>query len=114
MSNVVGASWCIALAAILLGITALATFRQPLIALRVMVDLFVAAGLLRLSVDLVGDHRRHRDRDRSATPTHPQPDLRPDRGAPTPGTRRLGAYTFRRSLSLAISAVTTSRAMLWP
>lgn len=52
MSIVVGASWCIALAAILLGVTALATFRQPLIALRVMVDLFVAAGLLRLSVDL--------------------------------------------------------------
>ena len=52
MSIVVGASWCVALAGILLGVTALAAFRQPLIALRAMVDLFVAAGLLRLSVDL--------------------------------------------------------------
>ncbi|MGZ5372478.1 MAG: hypothetical protein ACXWDE_11915 [Aeromicrobium sp.] len=52
MSPVVGVSWCVAFAGILLGIAALAVFRQPLLALRVMVDLFVAAGLLRLSVDL--------------------------------------------------------------
>lgn len=52
MNLVVGASWCVALAGILIGITALATFRQPLLALRVTVDLFIAAGLLRLSVDL--------------------------------------------------------------
>ena len=52
MNFVVGASWCFALAGILIGIAALAVFRQPLLALRVMLDLFVAAGLLRLSVDL--------------------------------------------------------------
>lgn len=52
MSVVVGASWCFALAGVLIGIAALATFRRPLLALRVMLDLFVAAGLLRLSVDL--------------------------------------------------------------
>lgn len=52
MNVVVGASWCFALAGILLGIAALAVFRQPVLALRVTTDLLVAAGLLRLSVDL--------------------------------------------------------------
>lgn len=52
MNFVVSASWCLALAGILVGAAALITFRRPLLALRVMVDLFVAAGLLRLSVDL--------------------------------------------------------------
>ncbi len=49
---VVGASWCFALAGIMIGVAALAVFRHPLLALRVMLDLFIAAGLLRLSVDL--------------------------------------------------------------
>jgi hypothetical protein len=52
MNFVLGAAWCFALAGILLGAAALAVFRQPLLALRVMLDLFIAAGLLRLSVDL--------------------------------------------------------------
>lgn len=52
MNLVDGASWCFAIAGILVGIAALAVFRQPLVALRVMLDLFVAASLLRLSVDL--------------------------------------------------------------
>lgn len=52
MNFVVNASWCFALAGIALGIGALAVFRQPLLAMRVMLDLFVAAGLLRLSVDI--------------------------------------------------------------
>jgi len=52
MNFVVSASWYVALAGILLGFAALAVFRQPLLALRVTMDLLVAAGLLRLSVDL--------------------------------------------------------------
>lgn len=52
MSAVITASWCLALAGILLGLAALAVFGRPLVALRAMVDLFVAAGLLRLSADL--------------------------------------------------------------
>ncbi|GJF09886.1 hypothetical protein NGTWS0302_24900 [Mycolicibacterium cyprinidarum] len=52
MNVIVGASSCFALAGILIGIGALVVFRQPLLALRVTADLFVAAGLLRLSVDL--------------------------------------------------------------
>ncbi len=52
MNFVVGASWCFGVAGILIGIAALAAFRQPLLALRAMLDLFIAAGLLRLSVDL--------------------------------------------------------------
>ncbi|WP_137147838.1 hypothetical protein [Mycolicibacterium sp. CR10] len=52
MNVVVSASWCLALAGILVGTAALITFRHPLLALRVTLDLFVAAGLLRLSVDL--------------------------------------------------------------
>ena len=52
MSPVIAASWCLALAGILLGFGALAVFRRPLVALRAMVDLFVAAGLLRLSADI--------------------------------------------------------------
>lgn len=52
MSYVTTASWCVALAGILLGTAALAVFRRPLLAMRVMMDLLVAAGLLRLSVDL--------------------------------------------------------------
>ncbi len=52
MNLVVGASWCFALSGILLGMATLAVFRRPLLALRVTMDLLVAAGLLRLSVDL--------------------------------------------------------------
>ncbi len=52
MNFVVNASSYFALAGILLGFAALAVFRQPLLALRVTMDLFVTAGLLRLSVDL--------------------------------------------------------------
>ncbi len=51
MDIIVGASWCFAIAGIVLGIVSLAVFRQPLPALRVMLELFIAAGLLRLSVD---------------------------------------------------------------
>lgn len=35
----------------MLGITALAVFRQPMLALRTAMDLFVAASLLWLSID---------------------------------------------------------------
>ena len=52
MTMVAGASWAFGVAGILLGVAALAVFRQPLLALRVMLDLFLAAGLLRLGVDL--------------------------------------------------------------
>jgi hypothetical protein len=52
MNLVLEASWCFALAGILLGVAALAVFRRPLLALRVTMDLLVAAGLLRLSMDL--------------------------------------------------------------
>jgi hypothetical protein len=48
----VGASWCLAIAGILLGVGAVVVFRQPLTALRVTLDFFLAAGLLRLSVDV--------------------------------------------------------------
>ncbi len=51
MNIIVGVSWCFAIAGIVLGIAALAVFRQPLLALRVMLELFIASGLLRLSVD---------------------------------------------------------------
>jgi hypothetical protein len=50
--NVVDASWWFAIAGIVLGIAALAVFRKPLPAMRVMLELFTASGLLRLSVDL--------------------------------------------------------------
>ncbi|MGD9620394.1 MAG: hypothetical protein AB7G47_07635 [Mycolicibacterium sp.] len=50
--NFVNASWFVALAGILVGIATLAVFRQPLLALRVVMDLLVAAGLLRLSVEI--------------------------------------------------------------
>ncbi|KKE99843.1 hypothetical protein [Mycolicibacterium obuense] len=52
MTIVVAASWCLAIAAIAIGVAALLVFRQPLPALRAMLDLFTAAGLLRLSVDM--------------------------------------------------------------
>lgn len=52
MNFVVTASWYVALAGILLGVATLAVFRQPLLAMRVTMDLLVAAGLLRLSVEL--------------------------------------------------------------
>lgn len=52
MNLVVNASWYVALAGVLLGTATLAVIRQPLLALRVTMDLLVAAGLLRLSVDL--------------------------------------------------------------
>lgn len=52
MNLVDTASWWVALAAIVVGIAALAVFRQPLPAMRVTLDLLVAAGLLRLSLDV--------------------------------------------------------------
>ena len=52
MTIVVAASWCLAIAAIAIGVAALLVFRRPLPALRVMIELFTAAGLLRLSVDM--------------------------------------------------------------
>ncbi|MCV7059138.1 hypothetical protein [Mycolicibacterium gilvum] len=51
MNLVVGASWCAAIAGIVLGTAALIVFRSPLPAARVTLELFTAAGLLRLSVD---------------------------------------------------------------
>lgn len=45
-------SWLIAGAGIVLGAAALVTFRRPAVALHVLLDLLLAAGLLRLSVDL--------------------------------------------------------------
>ena len=51
MTLVLAASWCFAIAGIVLGIAALATFGKPLPALRVTLELLTAAGLLRLSVD---------------------------------------------------------------
>ena len=51
-SGVVSVSWCLAIAGIAIGVSALLVFRRPLTALRVMIELFTAAGLLRLSVDL--------------------------------------------------------------
>ncbi len=52
MNPVITASWCLALAGIVIGGAALMVFRRPLVALRVAVEFFTAAGLLRLSVDL--------------------------------------------------------------
>lgn len=52
MTIVVAASWCLAIAAIAIGVAALLVFRSPLPALRAMIELFTAAGLLRLSVDM--------------------------------------------------------------
>ncbi|OAN37514.1 hypothetical protein [Mycolicibacterium iranicum] len=51
MSVVISVSWVIAAAAIALGVAAVTVFRQPLLALRVMLELLTAAGLLRLSVE---------------------------------------------------------------
>ncbi|TRW84887.1 hypothetical protein FK535_10420 [Mycolicibacterium sp. 018/SC-01/001] len=51
-SFAVAASWLLAIAGIAIGMAALIVFRQPVLALRVMIELFTAAGLLRLSVDL--------------------------------------------------------------
>ena len=50
--TVTDVSWVIAAVGIVVGIAGLVVFRQPLVALRVMLELFTAAGLLRLSVDL--------------------------------------------------------------
>lgn len=52
MTIVVAASWCLAIAAIAIGVAALLVFRQPLPSLRAMIELLTAAGLLRLSVDM--------------------------------------------------------------
>jgi hypothetical protein len=52
MTLVIGAAWCLAIAGIMLGAASLLVFRRPLVALPVMLELFTAAGLLRLSVDL--------------------------------------------------------------
>jgi len=51
VSFVISVSWVIAAAGIVLGVVGLAVFRQPLLALRVVLELLTAAGLLRLSVD---------------------------------------------------------------
>ena len=51
MAFIDAVSWCVGIAGIVLGSAALAIFRQPLPALRVTLELFIAAGLLRLSVD---------------------------------------------------------------
>lgn len=51
MNAVLGASWFFGIAGITLGVAALFVFRNPLLALRVMLELLTAAGLLRLSVD---------------------------------------------------------------
>lgn len=51
MSLVLAASWAFAIAGIVLGFTALFTFGKPVPALRVMIELLTAAGLLRLAVD---------------------------------------------------------------
>jgi hypothetical protein len=47
----VAASWVIAAAAIVLGAATLAVWHKPAPALHVALDLLLAAGLLRLSVD---------------------------------------------------------------
>ncbi|KUI24476.1 hypothetical protein AU195_01415 [Mycobacterium sp. IS-1496] len=44
-------SWLIAAAAIVLGIACLVVFRRPALALHVLLDLLLAAGLVRLSAD---------------------------------------------------------------
>ena len=51
MTWALGASWCVAIAGIGIGLATLAVFRTPLLALRVCLELLTAAGLLRLSVD---------------------------------------------------------------
>lgn len=51
MNIILAASWCVGIAGIVLGLAALAVFGKPLPALRVMLELLTAAGLLRLSVD---------------------------------------------------------------
>lgn len=51
MSLLVGVSWCVAIAGVVLGLAALVVFGKPLPALRVTVEFLTAAGLLRLSVD---------------------------------------------------------------
>jgi hypothetical protein len=51
VSFVIGASWCAAIAGIVLGVATVVVFRTPLPALRVTLELLTAAGLLRLSVD---------------------------------------------------------------
>ncbi|MCH9737067.1 MAG: hypothetical protein K0U78_21360 [Actinomycetia bacterium] len=51
MTLVLGASWCCTLAGVVLGIAALAVFRQPMLALRTAMDLLIVAGVLRLSID---------------------------------------------------------------
>ncbi|WP_422748084.1 hypothetical protein ACN27E_08120 [Mycobacterium sp. WMMD1722] len=48
---VVGLSWCIAGAGIVLSAATVLMFRQPALALHVLLDLLLAAGLLRLSAD---------------------------------------------------------------
>ena len=51
MNLVLGAAWCAAIAGIVLGLATMLVFRAPLPAIRVALELFTAAGLLRLSVD---------------------------------------------------------------
>ncbi|BBY29455.1 hypothetical protein [Mycolicibacterium sediminis] len=47
----IAVSWLVAAAAILLAGVTLAVFGRPILALHVLLDLFLAAGLLRLSAD---------------------------------------------------------------
>lgn len=52
MSLLAAAAWILVIAGIVLGLAAWAMFLRPLLALRVMLDFFTAAGLLHLSADL--------------------------------------------------------------
>lgn len=47
----IAVSWLVAVSAILLAGAALVVFGRPVLALHVLLDLFLAAGLLRLSAD---------------------------------------------------------------
>lgn len=51
MDVVAGLSWVVAGAAIALATLTLVVFRRPVLALHLLLDLLLAAGLLRLSVD---------------------------------------------------------------
>lgn len=52
MSVATDLSWLIAGAGIVLSVATLLVFRRPALALHVLLDLLLAAGLLRLSTDL--------------------------------------------------------------
>ena len=52
MNLVISAAWGLAAAGIVLGAGSVIVFRRPLVALRMMLEFFTAAGLLRLSADV--------------------------------------------------------------